>query len=549
MNRSIVELAVWAAIIVAVTLLGRWAFSVDTHAQEGGGSTPTVTPTTLGDVGQEGEEDEEEKRENAPNCEEPFNASHPSCRGYVTMADRTATAVAANKTATAEARRTATAEARRTATVVAKTATKIARDQTATALSMNKTATVQSRRETATAISDRKTATAGATITAVVATVTAWAEVDVTVTPISSKPPSDGNGPRPTPTPTPTPRPGGPITSPVVPPPPAGNLLAAQFGATVRLGAQHITANDAGFRFDINDVAGFVSIDIVQNDMNISVGDYEFRFESNPSHTGYYIIRNHDEDCGLANQGDEATSWSTNTGPVVRLIRCGLGESGNTGFHVLARRLGTVNGTVIHQTGEITQALHRDGQTTFYQDLDYPEGAKTNYASLGHYKPTVIARAVAEGKNGVDRAVIGLSPLREVTTDDAHVTIKAFWRDGGTPRTCSVDAVACYYMTNTYPHLNDDNLWITVPPVAFDPVTFPMESEWTDSSAVSTDPMTNGRYFFLPNILAHEFGHALGLKHLSRVEAHIMSEYTKMYEWAGPSTGDLNGFREVANPH
>ena len=32
MNRSIVEFAVWATIIIAVTLLGRWAFSVDTHA-------------------------------------------------------------------------------------------------------------------------------------------------------------------------------------------------------------------------------------------------------------------------------------------------------------------------------------------------------------------------------------------------------------------------------------------------------------------------------------------------------------------------------------
>ena len=48
MNRiPIVEFAVWAAIIIAVTLLGRWAFSVETYAQEGGGPTPTVTPTTL----------------------------------------------------------------------------------------------------------------------------------------------------------------------------------------------------------------------------------------------------------------------------------------------------------------------------------------------------------------------------------------------------------------------------------------------------------------------------------------------------------------------
>ena len=52
----------WAAIIIAVTLLGRWAFSVDTHAQEGGGPTPTVTPTTLLDEEGDGEK---EKREDA----------------------------------------------------------------------------------------------------------------------------------------------------------------------------------------------------------------------------------------------------------------------------------------------------------------------------------------------------------------------------------------------------------------------------------------------------------------------------------------------------
>ena len=32
--RKYAEFAVWAAIIVAITLLGRWAFSVDTYAQE-----------------------------------------------------------------------------------------------------------------------------------------------------------------------------------------------------------------------------------------------------------------------------------------------------------------------------------------------------------------------------------------------------------------------------------------------------------------------------------------------------------------------------------
>ena len=52
----------WAAIIVAVTLLGRWAFSVDTYAQEGVmGRRPTVTPTSLLD--EEGDSATKEKRE------------------------------------------------------------------------------------------------------------------------------------------------------------------------------------------------------------------------------------------------------------------------------------------------------------------------------------------------------------------------------------------------------------------------------------------------------------------------------------------------------
>ena len=65
----------WAAIIVAVTLMGRWAFSVDTHAQEGGG--PTVTPPTLLD--EEEDDGDKEKREDLPDCSDPGNAGYPEC--------------------------------------------------------------------------------------------------------------------------------------------------------------------------------------------------------------------------------------------------------------------------------------------------------------------------------------------------------------------------------------------------------------------------------------------------------------------------------------
>ena len=69
----------WAAIIVAVTLLGRWAFSVDTHAQEGDGPRPTVTPTSLLDEEDDGEK---KKKEVPPDCSDPGNAGYPECAGY-----------------------------------------------------------------------------------------------------------------------------------------------------------------------------------------------------------------------------------------------------------------------------------------------------------------------------------------------------------------------------------------------------------------------------------------------------------------------------------
>ena len=51
------------------TLLGRLGVLGDTHAQEGGGPTPTVTPTTLLDEEEDGET--KEKREDAPDCTRP----------------------------------------------------------------------------------------------------------------------------------------------------------------------------------------------------------------------------------------------------------------------------------------------------------------------------------------------------------------------------------------------------------------------------------------------------------------------------------------------
>ena len=56
---------------------GRWAFSVDTYAQEGGGPTPTVTPTSLLD--EEGQRDKGEAGRTRPDCTRPEFQDDPIC--------------------------------------------------------------------------------------------------------------------------------------------------------------------------------------------------------------------------------------------------------------------------------------------------------------------------------------------------------------------------------------------------------------------------------------------------------------------------------------
>ena len=200
---ALVSLVACAAIVAVIA----WGVVTRSYAQNVG-QVPTATPTQVSELAGGSEKDAEEKDEIPADCEDPGYADDPACRGYVTIAERTATAYARTATAAADAihtaiaRKTATARARKTATARAnKTATAAAR-KTATATErQNRTATAISQRETATAVhhanrtatAARKTATAihhaNQAATAVALTATAQA----------------GPGPGPDPaTPTPT---------------------------------------------------------------------------------------------------------------------------------------------------------------------------------------------------------------------------------------------------------------------------------------------------------------------------------------------------------
>ena len=546
----------WVAIIVAVTLLGRWAFSVDTHAQEGGGSTPTVTPMTLG----EERDEEEEEREDFPNCEEPFNADHPSCSGYVTQVDRTATAEArqtataeARRTATAVAQKTATAEARRTATAVAKTATAEANrlatveaiNARRTAVAANRTATKVAIEATLTAIGDRR-----ATQTAVAAdkTATALAEDEGTENPRPVGQPGSPTIPiRPTITPTPTPT------------QVAGTKPTTPVPFTIYLGY----SNPYGQTFAFNNelrwyilAGGTVNLTLVPN--NVSLSDYVINVVFNSDQTGIYQDTRRDATCPAHPAGSSTLFFPAAASTFIDAVRCEVGTRNNDGIVIQYKRNGSNPVHTIEFTGRIPQGMH-------YADLDAPyaisnatfDGAVPSYMVLDPDHDTnpgyqadanayMLQQFVDASEVWNDEAG-GKTIFRESSSSVFDVDVRGYWHGGSTDTLCAgrnpdINPLGCTisrYRRGGNAHLVGAQVWVRWPPNGLNPKN--IITQWThDLSKVQANPEI---YSYMPMMLTHELGHVIGLDHLP--DGNMMGGHV----WGDPPTSlqpaDQYGFEQV----
>ena len=344
-------------------------------------------------------------------------------------------------------------------------------------------------------------------------------------------------------------------TAVVGPPPPPPNRQL--FSATVKFRGKPL--NDSSTFWRIFESFPTVVQVVANPHANVNIDEYEFKLKVNPGDTGFYVVHNYDYHCSPTRPGDAETDWNQTHTFFPNLIRCGVGLVSNAGVEVLARRAGTTGtGFRIHQTRNVRQAWHRaDGTVAYTADFTSPEGARPTWWVPADYYRTVDQN---RGLRAVGRAVSELnSHIGTTFSEDSSsydVIIKPAWQ--GVFRTCNSGAIACVNAPRPDLHMPDQKMWIMYPPLNF-AVSPPLGGTyipvWTDSTLkIENDRMT-GLYFSITTVIAHEFGHTLGLEHLPRDsdsdgKTHIMSQGT---QWKipsiEPSASDLYGLLSVTRDH
>ena len=515
----------WAAIIIAVAVLGRWAFTVDTHAQEGDGTfiqlTPAPPPTPFWSW----------RKENTVDCSDPGNAGHPICNLPTSTPRPTETPP---PTKTPKPSRTP----RPTSTPTAVTGPPIpfiptevpcppgwtrgpcfapggTWTPTNTSIPVDTPTPTHTPTPKATAIQGGPTST-------------------FTPTPDPSVP---TNTPV-TPTATPTPRPGQPSPS---------FLFDAQILYEQTKPIQDATQTHWS-------VLHWADVDVQITNAPGSTADpqnYSFTLQLNSADTGFYVATV-SADCG-------PSSW-TFTGPPgpIRLIRCGLGSTSNTGMKITAMLNPSGPTFDVMSTGRIEQGWHRDDLvTSYYMDLASLDGSQqpgfNNYTNADRTQfETEIDDGAAEWNRRTSRTVfqkLVLSSPPEILSAVIDVHIKGYWYEiaghcGPPPQPNWVVLGCTTSGVGTYPHVGlEQPLWLKFPPggMTVDSTGNIVVTEWTTSLSDARKP----EFYYLPQIVKHELGHSAGLGHLF-IGTLTMSEHALV---ATLQTRDVDAMKEVTNPH
>ena len=540
MKKSYIEFTAWAAIILVVIVIGRWAFSVDTHAQEGGElgqGWVLYTPTP----------EVKKKREIPPDCTRPGFSGYPECW---------------TSTPTEAPPPTETPIPPPTATPVPPTPTPVPptpvptlthNEIIATAVAGDRETRIARQRETATARATARAETAvaeTATAQAISAEQTAAAK---TATAAAKPGPGPGPGPGPNPptptyTPTPTPRPSTPAS---VPPFVAEALIAQRW---------HIFNPGV---IDIN-----IRLNPHPNAPTAQISDYQFSVKVNPDTTGMYISEDWKKsDCEPGNEGDEQSGWYKSSSFRIKVVRCSLGTLTNEGFEVIAKLRPPASPApevALAPTGRIKQAWHQSDRLVHYTLITSPaiSGTVPALVPASNFSKTDFSIGLTNAVTALNKA-IRKETGREVfyPAVDGEVTIKAYW-DGYSEGCKRPIALGCHehrWTYGGYPHMGISTILIQYPPALYDNST-PTALVWADWTISITEikeaeALGHGTSkYYLPAAILHELGHTLGVEHVPE-DPNNESHHKMDPGYDAPSydmdlsNSDLNGMVNALNDH
>ena len=288
------------------------------------------------------------------------------------------------------------------------------------------------------------------------------------------------------------------------------------------------------------------------NDTTTNLSEWQFRVHLIPVATGFRAIQGYGKqsrDCSNRSPRSTYTDWTLTPVTELRLIRCGMGTQGGA-FKVYARYRNDPNPIrefLIDQSWNIPRAWHQeDGQVAYTIEIDSPsQGSRPNTVPAGHYN--------ADMKNMI-RASIGTAAsylnrnVKAGTFDDSgdDVTVKTFWR---TNSPCGHEEdIACFEsFSGTYPHLDPATIWIRLPPGTPEITTAGAVTKWTNDPKKINHFSDPDEYFYLPWVMAHEFGHSLGALHLP--EGNLMGPYGVRTTGAPISSVEEDAMEELVENH
>ena len=128
--------------------------------------------------------------------------------------------------------------------------------------------------------------------------------------------------------------------------------------------------------------------------------------------------------------------------------------------------------------------------------------------------------------------------------DSTNTVISPYWR--GSPDICRTGrALACITVAvDADSHIIGSHLLkVSYPPEA------PIDGktpQWTNNLDKAQDDNTRGLFYYLPNVMEHEFGHAFGLGH-ARSRQHTMGKYDFFY--LNLTTNDQHGMEQAIASH